>query len=51
MLPYSIRPWAKDFEGRECIDPLAGEKQSNGTILVPRIDLKQAYKQYGRPSL
>jgi hypothetical protein len=40
----------KDFDGRECIDPLGGEKQSNGTILAPRLDLKQAYKQYGRSS-
>jgi hypothetical protein len=46
---FRIDP-AKDFEGRECIDPLAGEKQSDGTIRAPRIDLKQAYNRYGRPS-
>ena len=46
---FRIDP-AKDFEGRECIDPLAGEKQSDGTIRAPRIDLRQAYKLYGRPA-
>lgn len=46
---FRIDP-AKEFEGRECIDPLSGEKQSDGTIRAPRIDLKQAYNLYGRPS-
>jgi hypothetical protein len=46
---YRIDP-AKAFEGREYIDPLGGEKKSDGTIRAPRIDVNQAYKKYGRPS-
>ena len=46
---FRIDP-AKDFEGRECIDPFSGEKQSDGTIRAfPSIDLREVYKPYGRP--
>jgi hypothetical protein len=37
----------KDFDGRECIDPLGGKRQSIGTMIAPRLDLKQDYQRYG----
>jgi hypothetical protein len=33
--------------GRDCIDPLGGEKLSNGLIRAKRIDIKEAYRLYG----
>jgi hypothetical protein len=39
---------AKDFSGRDCIDPLRGEKLKDGLIRARRIGLKEAYKLYGK---
>lgn len=36
------------FIGRDCIDPLGGEKLKDGLIRAPRIELKEAYKLYGK---
>jgi hypothetical protein len=43
---FRIDP-AKDFDGRQYIDPVGGEKQSDGSIRAPRIDVKRAQKLYG----
>ena len=39
---------AKDFSGRDCIDPLRGEKLKDGLIRARRIGLKEAYRLYGK---
>jgi len=39
---------SKGFSGRDCIDPLGGQKLKDGLIRARRIELKQAYKLYGR---
>jgi len=44
---FRIRP-AEDFSGRDCIDPLGGEKLKDGLIRARRIELKEAYKLYGK---
>jgi len=44
---FRIDP-TQDFDGRQYIDPLGGEKQADGTIHAPRIDVKKAQKLYGK---
>jgi hypothetical protein len=44
---FRINP-SQDFSGRDCIDPLGGEKLKDGLIRAKRIDLQEAYKLYGR---
>jgi len=44
---FRIRP-TEDFSGRDCIDPLGGEKLRDGLIRAKRIELKEAYKLYGK---
>jgi len=39
---------AEGFSGRDCIDPLGGEKLKDGLIRARRIELKEAYKLYGK---
>jgi hypothetical protein len=39
---------AQAVNGRDYIDPLGGEKLSNGLIRARRIEVKEAYKLYGR---
>jgi hypothetical protein len=39
---------SEDFSGRDCIDPLGGVKLKDGLIRARRIELKEAYKLYGR---
>lgn len=38
----------KDFTGRDYIDPLGGERLSDGSIRVRRIEQKEAYRLYGK---
>lgn len=38
----------KDFTGRDYIDPVRGEKLSNGLIRAKRLSAKKAYKLYGK---
>lgn len=44
---FRINP-SEDFNGRDCIDPLGGEKLKDGLIRAPRIELKKAYELYGK---
>jgi len=44
---FRINP-THDFSGRDCIDPLGGEKLKDGLIRARRIELKEAYKLYGK---
>jgi hypothetical protein len=44
---FRINP-SEDFSGRDCIDPLGGEKLKDGLIRARRIELKEAYKLYGK---
>ncbi|HEY6805323.1 MAG TPA: hypothetical protein VI306_17230 [Pyrinomonadaceae bacterium] len=44
---FHLNP-AQAVNGRDYIDPLGGEKLSNGLIRARRIEVKQAYKLYGR---
>ena len=44
---FRINP-SEEFSGRDCVDPLGGEKLKDGLIRARRIDLKEAYKLYGR---
>ena len=44
---FRINP-SEDFNGRDCIDPLGGEKLKDGLIRAPRIELKKAYEIYGK---
>lgn len=44
---FGINP-AKDFSGRDYIDPLGGEKLKDGLIRARRIDVKEAYRLYGK---
>jgi hypothetical protein len=44
---FRINP-SEAFEGRDCIDPLGGEKLKDGLIRARRIELKEAYKLYGK---
>jgi hypothetical protein len=44
---FRINP-AETFDGRQCIDPLGGEKLKDGLIRARRIELKEAYALYGK---
>ena len=44
---FRINP-SQAFNGRDCIDPLGGEKLKDGLIRARRIELKEAYKLYGK---
>jgi len=44
---FRINP-SEAFNGRDCIDPLGGEKLKDGLIRARRIELKEAYKIYGK---
>ena len=44
---FRINP-TEDFSGRDCIDPLGGEKLKDGLIRARRIELKEAYRLYGK---
>ena len=44
---FSLNP-SKDFSGRDYVDPLGGEKLKDGLIRARRIELKEAYKLYGK---
>lgn len=44
---FGINPKEK-FDGRDCIDPLRGEKLSGGLIRARRIEVKEAYALYGK---
>jgi hypothetical protein len=44
---FRINP-AADFSGRDCIDPLGGQKLRDGLIRARRLELKEAYKLYGK---
>jgi len=44
---FGINP-AKDFSGRDYIDPLGGEKLKDGLVRARRIELKEAYRLYGK---
>lgn len=44
---FRINP-TEDFSGRDCIDPLGGQKLKEGLIRARRIELKEAYRLYGK---
>ena len=44
---FGIKP-SESFTGRDYIDPLGGEKLKDGLIRAKRLDVKEAYKLYGR---
>ena len=44
---FGINP-SEGFTGREYVDPLNGEKQKDGLIRARRLDVKEAYKLYGK---
>ena len=44
---FRINP-AKDFSGRDYVDPLGGEKLRDGLIRARRLEVKEAYKLYGK---
>jgi hypothetical protein len=44
---FRINP-SETFNGRDCVDPLGGEKLKDGLIRARRIELKEAYKLYGK---
>ena len=44
---FRINP-SKAFTGRDYIDPLGGEKLKDGLIRARRIEVKEAYKLYGK---
>src|SRR4030095_573700 len=44
---FGINP-SKDFSGRDYVDPLGGEKLKDGLIRARRIEVKEAYKLYGK---
>jgi len=44
---FRINP-SESFNGRDCIDPLGGEKLRDGLIRARRIELKEAYELYGK---
>ena len=44
---FGINPSAA-FTGREYVDPLGGEKLKDGLIRARRLDVKEAYKLYGK---
>jgi hypothetical protein len=44
---FGINP-SKDFSGRDYVDPLGGEKLKDGLIRARRIEVKEAYRLYGK---
>ncbi|HEV7683702.1 MAG TPA: hypothetical protein VGO68_16360 [Pyrinomonadaceae bacterium] len=44
---FRINP-AKDFSGRDYVDPLGGEKLKDGLIRARRLEVKEAYQLYGK---
>ena len=44
---FRINP-SESFNGRDCIDPVRGEKLKDGLIRARRIELKEAYELYGK---
>lgn len=44
---FRIKP-SKDFSGRDYLDPLGGEKLKDGLIRARRLEVKEAYKLYGK---
>ena len=44
---FRINP-SEAFNGRDCIDPLGGEKLKDGLIRARRIEIKEAYALYGK---
>lgn len=44
---FGINP-SEGFSGRDYIDPLGGEKLKDGLIRARRIEVKEAYKLYGK---
>jgi hypothetical protein len=44
---FGINP-SEGFSGRDYIDPLGGEKLKDGLIRAKRIEVKEAYKLYGK---
>lgn len=44
---FRLNP-SKKFSGREYVDPLGGEKLKDGLIRARRLDVKEAYKLYGK---
>jgi hypothetical protein len=44
---FGIDP-SKGFTGRDYIDPLGGEKLKDGLIRAKRLEVKEAYKLYGK---
>ena len=44
---FGINP-SESFTGRDYIDPLGGEKLRDGLIRARRIEVKEAYKLYGK---
>jgi len=44
---FRLNPKA-DFSGRDYLDPLGGEKLSDGLIRARRLEVKEAYKLYGK---
>lgn len=39
---------SEGFSGRDYVDPLGGEKLQGGLIRARRIEVKEAYKLYGK---
>lgn len=44
---FGINP-SEEFTGRDYVDPLGGEKLKDGLIRARRIEVKEAYKLYGK---
>ena len=44
---FGLKP-SETFTGRDYIDPLGGEKLKDGLIRAKRLDVKEAYKLYGK---
>lgn len=44
---FGINP-SREFTGRDYVDPSGGEKLKDGLIRARRIDVKEAYKLYGK---
>ena len=44
---FRLNP-SKDFSGRDYVDPIGGEKLGNGLIRARRLEMKEAYKLYGK---
>ena len=44
---FRLNP-SNDFSGRDYVDPLGGEKLKDGLIRARRLEVKEAYKLYGK---